>query len=85
MKLLQEIKSDTWIKNWSGNWRLPFASLYHVYTTGLKYYIGRNLKTNLLLCEPDVSSNYIARKELDRYCRYIAKLRNCSGDSQSST
>lgn len=74
MSIQQEIKSNTWIKNWSGNWRLPFASLYHVYTIGLKKYIGKNLKTNLLLCEPGVSSNYIAKKELDQYCRYIADL-----------
>lgn len=64
MSIPKEIKLNTWVKNWSGNWRLPFASLYHVYTSGLKKYIGKNLKTNLLLCESDVSSNYIAKKEL---------------------
>ncbi len=51
---------------------MTFASLYHCYTIALKSYIGKNLKTNLLVCEKDVSSNYIAKKYLDEYCQFIA-------------
>ena len=70
---ISKIKSETWAKNWSGNWQMPFASLYHVYTMGLKSYIGVNLKKNLLMCEEGLSSNYIAKKDLDLYCNYLAK------------
>ena len=68
-----KIKADVWVKNWSGNWQMPFASLYHVYTIGLKPYIGTNLKKNLLICEDSISSNYIAKKDLDIYCDFLAK------------
>lgn len=68
----KEIKDNVWIKNWSGNWRTAFASLYHLYTTNLKPY-GNNLKTNLVVCEKEVSSNYIAKSELDIYCEDLAR------------
>jgi phosphohistidine swiveling domain-containing protein len=71
---IPQIKSGKWIKNWSGNWRTTFTTLYYAYTDGLKTYIGRNLDTNLLICEKKVSSNYIAKKVLDNYCKYIAGL-----------
>jgi pyruvate,water dikinase len=71
---ISQIKSEKWIKNWSGNWRTTFTTLYYAYTDGLKPYIGRNLDTNLLICEKKVSSNYIAKKVLDNYCKYIACL-----------
>jgi phosphohistidine swiveling domain-containing protein len=71
---LTKIKSEKWIKNWSGNWRTAFTTLYYTYTDGLKTYIGKNLATNLLICEKKVSSNYIAKKVLDDYCKYIASL-----------
>jgi len=71
---LIEIKSEKWVKNWSGNWRTTFTTLYYAYTNGLKPYIGKNLDTSLLICEKKVSSNYIAKKVLDNYCRYIANL-----------
>jgi phosphohistidine swiveling domain-containing protein len=70
--LSKEITKNIWIKNWSGNWRTSFASLYHLYTTSLKPY-GNNLKTNLIVCEKEVSSNYIAKKELDIYCEDLVK------------
>jgi len=71
---LKIIKSDKWVKNWSGNWCTIFTTLYYAYTRGLKPYIGKNLDTNLLICERKVSSNYIAKKVLDNYCKYIADL-----------
>jgi phosphohistidine swiveling domain-containing protein len=71
---LSQIKSEKWVKNWSGNWRIAFATLYYTYTQGLKSYIGKNLDTNLLVCEQKVSSNYIAKKVLDKYCTYTAGL-----------
>lgn len=71
---LTKIKSEKWIKNWSGNWRTTFTTLYYAYTNGLKPYIGKNLDTNLLICEKKVSSNYIAKGVLDTYCKYIAGL-----------
>jgi len=74
MNLSKEIKANTWIKNWSGNWRTAFATLYRVYTVGLKKQIGKNLETNLLICEKDVSSNYISERNLNDYCTYIANL-----------
>ncbi len=74
MSLPKEIKSNDWVKNWSGNWRVAFASLYDVYTTHLKPYIGKNLKLTLLVCEREASSNYVAKKDLDVYGKYIASL-----------
>jgi len=74
MNLPKEIKSDIWVKNWSGNWRMTFASLYGCYTTGLKFYTGKNLSTNLIVSEKDSSSNYISKKDLDSYGFYIANL-----------
>ena len=71
---LTEIKSEKWVKNWSGNWRTTFTTLYYAYTNGLKPYIGKNLDTNLLICEKKVSSNYIAKRVLDNYCKYTAGL-----------
>ncbi|QQG52512.1 MAG: hypothetical protein HY931_04315 [Candidatus Falkowbacteria bacterium] len=71
---ISQIKSEKWIKNWSGNWRTAFTTLYYAYTDGLKLYIGKNLATNLLVCEKKVSSNYIAKKALNNYCKYIAGL-----------
>ena len=71
---ISQIKSEKWVKNWSGNWRPTFTTLYYAYTDGLKSYIGKNLATNLLICEKKVSSNYIAKKALDNYCKYIAGL-----------
>ncbi|MDD5290598.1 MAG: PEP-utilizing enzyme [Patescibacteria group bacterium] len=71
--IISKIKSEAWDKNWSGNWRAAFASLYHLYTTDLRPYIGKNLKVNLLICEKDVSSNFVSKKDLDNYCQYLAK------------
>ena len=71
---LEAITKEQWIKNWSGNWRTGFASLYHVYTEGLQSYIGKNLDINLLVCEMGVSSNYVAKKDLDAYGAFTAKL-----------
>ena len=71
---ISQIKSEKWIKNWSGNWRTTFTTLYYAYTNGLKPYIGKNLDTNLLICEKKVSSNYIAKRVLNNYCKYIADL-----------
>jgi len=71
---ISQIKSEKWIKNWSGNWRTAFTTLYYAYTKGLKSYIGKNLNTNLLICEKKISSNYIAKKALDNYCKYTADL-----------
>ena len=65
MSLPKEIKSNVWVKNWSGNWRTAFASLYRLYTTNLKQYIGKNLNLNLLICEENSSSNSIAKIDLD--------------------
>jgi len=73
-QIISKIKSEEWIKNWSGGWRTTFASLYYTYTDGLKPYIGKNLDSNLLICENRVSSNYIAKKVLDKYGKYIAGL-----------
>jgi phosphohistidine swiveling domain-containing protein len=69
----KNIGKEKWEKNWSGNWRMPFASLYHLYTTSLKPYVPVNLKTNLLVCEPEVSSNYILKKHLDAYCQVLVR------------
>lgn len=66
------IRNNIWVKNWSSNWGVAFASLYWLYTINLKPY-GNDLKTNLVVCEKEVSSNYIAKKELDNYCNDIAK------------
>ena len=74
MDSIQEIKKHSWTKNWSGNWRATFSSLYQVYAVGLKKKIGKNLETNLLVCEKHSSSNYISKKALDDYCNFIAKL-----------
>lgn len=71
---LEAITKEQWIKNWSGNWRTGFASLYHVYTKGLQSYIGKNLDINLLVCETGVSSNYVAKKDLDAYGKFTASL-----------
>jgi phosphohistidine swiveling domain-containing protein len=71
---LTEIKSEKWVKNWSGNWRATFTTLYYAYTNGLRPYIGKNLDNNLLICEKKVSANYIAKRVLDSYCKYIAGL-----------
>lgn len=71
---LSKIKSEKWIKNWSGNWRTAFTTLYYIYADGLKPYIGKNLDTNLLICEQKVSSNYIAKRVLDKYGKYTAAL-----------
>ena len=71
---ISKLKSEKWVKNWSGNWRTPFTSLYFTYTVGLSPYIGKNLDTNLLICEQKVSSNYINQKALDNYCQYLADL-----------
>lgn len=74
MPIPEEIKANIWIKNWSGNWRTGFASLYWVYTRGLRKYIGKNLKTSLIVCEKNVSSNYISKDNLDNYCNFSANL-----------
>src|SRR3989338_2041389 len=74
MSLPKEIKSNVWVKNWSGNWRTAFASLYRLYTTNLKQYIGKNLNLNLLICEENSSSNSIAKIDLDNFGNYVAKL-----------
>lgn len=70
--LPKEIIDNIWIKNWSGNWKTAFASLYHLYTTSLKPY-GDNLKTNIVVCEKETSSNYVAKNELDYYCNDLVK------------
>jgi len=72
MSLPKEIESNVWIKNWSGNWRTAFASLYWVYTTDLKPSIGKNLDLNLLVCEKESSSNYISKEDIDNYGNYVA-------------
>lgn len=74
MNSLDKIQTEQWIKNWSGNWRTAFASLYQVYTVGLKPYTGENLLMNLLICEKGVSANYVAKNDLDNYGKYTAKL-----------
>ncbi len=74
MSLPKEIKSTDWVKNWSGNWRLGFASLYGVYTTKLKPIAGKNLQVTLLVCEKEASSNYIAKQDMDGYGKHIASL-----------
>jgi len=71
---LDKIKSNIWLKNWSAKWHVAFSSLYCLYTTDLKLCFGKNLKFNLLVCEKDVSANYISKKDLDNYCNYTAKL-----------
>jgi phosphohistidine swiveling domain-containing protein len=72
--MLDKIKSEQWNKNWSGTWGPAFVSLYFLYTDSLKPYIGRNLDNNLLICEPGLSSNYIAKRTLDKYGKYTASL-----------
>ncbi len=66
-----DITNDSWIKNWSSKWRTSFASLYWMYTTSLESY-GQNLRINLVVCDKDSSSNYIAKKELDKYAGDLA-------------
>jgi len=72
--MLNKIKLEQWSKNWSGTWGPTFTSLYFLYTDGLKPYIGKNLDNNLLICEPGLSSNYIAKRILDKYGKYTANL-----------
>jgi len=72
MSLPKEITANTWVKNWSGNWRTAFASLYFLYTTDLKQYTGKNLDMNLLVCERESSSNYLAKEDLDAYGTHVA-------------
>jgi len=74
MSLPEEIKTNEWVKNWSGNWRTAFASLYLLYTTDLKPYIGKNLNMNLLVCEKESSSDYVAKADLDAYGKFVANL-----------
>lgn len=74
MSLPKEIKANQWLKNWSGKWKTAFASMYWLYTTDLKPYIGLNFEINLLVCEKEFSSNYIAKKDLDSYSNYVADL-----------
>jgi phosphohistidine swiveling domain-containing protein len=72
MDLPERMTSHAWVKNWSGNWRTAFASLYWLYTTSLEPYIGKNLELNLLVCERESSSNYLAKDDLDAYGSYVA-------------
>jgi len=67
-----EIKKSVWVKNWSSNWKTAFASLYWLYTKNLAPY-GNNLSTNAVVCEKKVSSNYIAKNELDKYCNDLVQ------------
>jgi hypothetical protein len=70
--IISKIKKEAWVKNWSGGWGATFASLYHLYTTDLKSCVGKNLKVNLLLCEKDVRSDFLSKKDLDSYGRHLA-------------
>jgi phosphohistidine swiveling domain-containing protein len=72
--IISKIKKEVWVKNWSGGWSATFASLYHLYTTDLKPLAGKNLKMNLLLCEKDVRSNFLSKKDLGNYGKHLAGL-----------
>ena len=67
-----EIRKSVWVKNWSSNWKTAFASLYWLYTKNLAPY-GNNLSTNTVVCEKEVSANYIAKNELDKYCNDLVR------------
>jgi len=73
MVLPKEITTNTWVKNWSSNWKTAFASLYWLYTTSLKSYNGKNLDINILVCEKESSSNFVAKEDLDTFSKYLAK------------
>ncbi len=72
-EVFSTIEKNEWIKNWSGNWTATFASLYVAYATELKKYIGKNLNLNLIICEGELSYNYLSRSDLDEYCKFLVQ------------
>lgn len=71
----KSIRQQTWIKNWSGRWSACFCSFYgYIYSKGLKTKVGRNIKYNLLIYEPEVSANYLSKEEITKFGNFLASL-----------
>lgn len=74
MGLPKEIESNVWLKNWSYTWSVTFASLYQLYATDFKSYLGRNLRMTMLICDKQVSANYVSKNDLDEFCASLVGL-----------
>ncbi|MES2409367.1 MAG: PEP-utilizing enzyme [Patescibacteria group bacterium] len=80
---ISEILKKDWIKNWSGNWSLLFASFYgDNYTKGLKTLVGKGFDNNLITFENGVSSNYLPQGELDNLGRLFAEQVSKQGTAE---
>ncbi|TAN33066.1 hypothetical protein EPN28_03650 [Patescibacteria group bacterium] len=67
--------NEIWTKNWSGQWGLPFVSLYgDFYARSIKELAGQGLAHNLIVFESGTSSNYLVRSELSAYCQLLVSI-----------
>src|SRR3989338_513242 len=75
MSIPAVVKEKIWLKNWSGNWSLLFASTYgDIYTKGLQKLVGVGIENFILVFEDGVSANYLCPEETKEICATFIKF-----------